>query len=73
LLTEAAQHVLDYAIDALCLTIGLRMASGREVQLSTKESKDFLPKGTSEARISVRHQTLGHPMVPEHMVQEESS
>ena len=61
-LSETAEEGLDALIDALSLSVRLRMVCCAESELSAGCTKQFLPKMTCEHRIPVRNYRSGQPV-----------
>ena len=63
--------MLNGAVGALGLSIGLRMISGGEGEVRTEGGVKRLPKVTREARVAIRDDGLGETMEFEDVGDEE--
>jgi hypothetical protein len=62
---NATEDVFDNAIDALCLTVGMRMVHCGHVQLGGEHLKDSVLDLPSEAGVSIRDNRYGQPVLAE--------
>jgi hypothetical protein len=59
----AAQNITQNAVDALCLSVGLRMSGGGHGELGAKFVENRAPKLGSEPRIAVGYEFRRQPVV----------
>jgi hypothetical protein len=68
-----AKHVLDGAVGALGLTVGLRVSGGAHVQLGPGQRSELSPELGGETRVPVADKLQRQTVVAEHVVQEQQS
>jgi hypothetical protein len=71
--TDTAQDVLQDAINALGLTLGLRVVRCGHVELRPEKPEEVLPEVGDEPRVPVSDKRLWEAVVSEDMVDEELS
>jgi hypothetical protein len=66
--SDAANDILDDAVDALSLAVSLWVIGCGHGQISTEKAEELAPKGSGKTRIPVGHNRLGQPVIAKYVL-----